>query len=178
MRRRFLNDFLNIKTDKYVVLENGDVISFKNPLRPIKLKATILDRGKGYAYVSISENGRPRKFYVHQIVALAFIPNPSGHKEVNHIDCNTLNNHASNLEWVSHSENIKHAWDNGMMSHRIMNPRRGEDAPSAVLNADRVLEIRNAYSNRNNSYRRLAKEYGVSSSCIQSIIERKTWSHL
>lgn len=60
----------------------------------------------GYEYLYLKDGGRNRKVYVHRLVASAFIPNPNNKKEVNHIDCNPLNNKADNLEWVSHKENM------------------------------------------------------------------------
>lgn len=47
---------------------------------------------------------------VHRYVAKAFIPNPDNKPEVNHIDGNHFNNNASNLEWVTGSENCYHAY--------------------------------------------------------------------
>ena len=44
--------------------------------------------------------------YVHRLVAKAFVPNPHGKKEVNHIDHNKENNKATNLDWVTRRENI------------------------------------------------------------------------
>ena len=52
--------------------------------------------------------------HVHRAVALAWIPNPHGASDVNHIDGDKGNNAISNLEWCSRSENIRHALDHGL----------------------------------------------------------------
>ena len=50
--------------------------------------------------------GRKHKFYVHRLVAEAFIPNPDNLPEVDHKDTNGLNNSVSNLQWVTHTDNL------------------------------------------------------------------------
>lgn len=47
-------------------------------------------------------------FYLHRVIAMTFIPNPQNLNEVNHIDGNPYNNCVSNLEWVTHEENMQH----------------------------------------------------------------------
>lgn len=51
---------------------------------------------------------------VHRAVALAWIGNPDGLSDVNHMDGNKLNNSAANLEWCSRTQNIRHSLDTGL----------------------------------------------------------------
>ena len=62
----------------------------------------------GYMQINLFTNdGRRKKEYVHRLVAITFIPNESRLPEVNHIDGIRDNNRVSNLEWVTHDENMK-----------------------------------------------------------------------
>lgn len=67
---------------------------------------------KGYHYVKVWDYiPRPyikRKYFIHRLVAIAFLPNPEGKPIVNHLDRNKGNNHISNLEWATESENTLH----------------------------------------------------------------------
>jgi hypothetical protein len=68
----------------------------------------------GYEQVSLYSKGNRTQIYVHIAVALTFIgEKPEGY-EVNHVDGNKLNNHLSNLEIVTKSENNKHAYAIGL----------------------------------------------------------------
>lgn len=59
-----------------------------------------------YHSVDLKYDGRKESWYVHRLVATHFIPNDNPlRKEVDHIDRNTINNHVSNLRWVTHAEN-------------------------------------------------------------------------
>jgi len=61
---------------------------------------------KGYLRVKLSDgHGKYTNHKVHRLVAKAFIPNPEGKPQVNHIDGNKKNNSVSNLEWVTNREN-------------------------------------------------------------------------
>ena len=94
--------------------------------RPCRLKGRILkpylEKGKrsniqpSVVYVLNRDNKR-RNFYAHRLVALHFLNNPNSGEftEVNHIDGNRQNNHVSNLEWVSRTQNIQHAFANNLI---------------------------------------------------------------
>lgn len=86
----------------YQVSNEGNV---KGP-RGHVLKA--LPRRHGYLAVFLYKDGCPRLHEsVHRLVAEAFVPNPEGKPEVNHIDENKQNNRADNLEWVTRKENMR-----------------------------------------------------------------------
>jgi hypothetical protein len=64
---------------------------------------------KGYLRCTLLADKTPKTISTHRLVAEAFIPNPENKPCVNHIDCNPSNNNISNLEWVTYTENMKHA---------------------------------------------------------------------
>lgn len=72
---------------------------------------------KGYSIISFTINNNSKWYYIHRIVAEAFIPNLENKPQVNHKDGNKLNNNVENLEWCTNSENITHAYKNNLMSN-------------------------------------------------------------
>lgn len=99
----------NIKT-KYLISENGEVFSeYKN----IFLKPSITQHG--YSSVTLSINGKKIRRYVHRLVAEYYLGLKKDEgRVINHIDGNKQNNDISNLEIVSASENLLHAYKLGL----------------------------------------------------------------
>lgn len=69
----------------------------------------------GYLSISLSVNGHDKTFTIHKLVAEAFIskPNTNERLEINHIDLNRENNCATNLEWVTHQDNVRYSSNKG-----------------------------------------------------------------
>jgi hypothetical protein len=63
---------------------------------------------KGYLIVGLTKNGKCTTYFVHRLVADAFIPNPEGLPQVNHINEDKTDNRACNLEWMSCADNVNH----------------------------------------------------------------------
>ncbi|MBL7692606.1 MAG: NUMOD4 motif-containing HNH endonuclease [Flavipsychrobacter sp.] len=87
----------------------------------------------GYLFVSLSKDGVAKTHYIHRLVATAYIPNPNGLPEVNHLDGIKTNNAVINLDWCTHRDNVRHAYANGL------NLNVGENHPFAVEVIDNEL---------------------------------------
>lgn len=126
----------------------------------------------GYYNVALSLDGKKKTYPIHRLVAQAFIPNPLNKSQVNHIDGNKGNNNVDNLEWVTGSENVAHAFRTGLRKTVVGNHKLSEDD---------VRYIRKKYKNRT-CYRwgkkELAKELGISTSTIDFVLKGITWKEV
>lgn len=104
--------------DKYQVSNYGRIKSLwmwtgDKYIKREKILSNILS-GNGYFYVALSKDGSVKRFKVNRLVAEAFIDNPYNFPITNHKDGDKQNNKVSNLEWCSHSENLRHAYKMGL----------------------------------------------------------------
>lgn len=82
-----------------------------------KLKQRFLKSQKRhpeYNKVSLYKNGKRTEFYLHRLVAFAFLQEVEGLDQINHIDGNKRNNHIKNLEWSNNQLNTIHAYETGL----------------------------------------------------------------
>lgn len=140
-----------------------------------KIMRPAMDHG-GYLRTMLKRiDGKTHTIKVHRIVAENFIDNPENKPQVNHINGIRNDNRVINLEWCSHSENIKHSFFTKRSSNK------GTLNPSCILTEKQVKQIRDEYQpgrgNDKNSTA-LAKKYNVSASTIKAIISNRLWSHL
>lgn len=126
-----------------------------------------------YPILTVRIDGVKSLFYIHRLVAKCFIPNPENKPQVNHINGNKKDNHVTNLEWVTSSENRLHA-------HRIgLKNNRGEKHSRHVLTESQVLLIRKEFSdNPNLKKAHIARQYKVTKSTIRALLNRKSWKHI
>lgn len=125
--------------------------------------------GKGYYQYRINVNGKYKTFLKHRLIAIYFIPNPENKPQVNHINLIKTDNSLDNLEWVTCSENIIHAYKNGLCKRKY-----GVDNHKAKLNEKQVLEIYNHIL----SYSKIAKLYNISKKNVLAIKHKLIWKHL
>ena len=99
----------------YQISNLGNVKSFKSVSKNKILKPVLR---KGYATVILRKNKVNKIHSIHRLLATAFISNSDNLPEVNHIDGNKLNNNLSNLEWCTHLENMRHAFNSGLVERK------------------------------------------------------------
>lgn len=114
--------------------------------------------------VYLSFRSGSRRWYVHVVVAQAFIPNPQKKPFVNHKDGNKHNNKVGNLEWVTCLENNLHAIFTGL---RVYKPR-------VIFTKRQINYLRKSEVPRY----KLALKYGVSEKVIYNIQYFKTYKNI
>jgi len=134
----------------------------------------------GYAYVSIYRNRKNSSQRVHRLLMLTFC-GPSNGLSVNHKDGDKKNNSLSNLEYVTHKDNIRHAHKMGLCT-----THRGELHSGNKIPEDEIIRIKMEYSSytmvNRKPYRGFFKDHairlGVSDTVIHYIAKGRNWSYL
>ena len=133
---------------------------------------------KGYPVVRLYKDRTWKWRPIHILVAEAFLGKRPEKHEVNHKDTNKQNNHVKNLEYVSRSENIRHAYRTGKIKLQKLVLRKGSEVHTSKLTETDVKKIRKLYESGEHSTRKLGECFGVTRHAIGNIIGRKTWKHI
>lgn len=136
--------------DRKCVYSNGDQHIHKGKT----LTKTI--NNHGYFYISLCINSKPKKKFIHRLVAEAFIPNPENKGNVNHKDGNPLNNNVNNLEWATYKENSRHAFRTGL-AHSTL-----EGKPSRTV---KCIDTNETFYSASEA----ARKFGVSHQLISDV---------
>lgn len=163
---------------KYAVFKDGTVISLgRISERGYVVKDRVLiprENSNGYLRVSMNLSGKHKSYFVHRLVAAGFVEKTLGCNVVNHKDGNKTNNHYSNLEWVTSSDNNKHAFATGLKEPTVA---KGETHGCHKLTQHDVDYIRNVHTPRDKVYgsKPLAKKFSVRPQTITDIVHFRTW---
>ena len=137
---------------RILVSNKGRVVSCKRGTGyPLKVR----HNNCGYQMVSAG-SGSNNKQYVHRMVAETWIDNPNHYEQVNHINGDKDDNRADNLEWVTPSENMRHAFRTGLKKH------------SGGLKATpiRIVETGEVFESVSECARRIGGSQGTISECL------------
>lgn len=112
-----ISTFGNVKSlSRPVKHSNGGTKILRERMLKTKINSTT-----GYKEVGLSRDGKQKYHLIHKLIAEAFIDNPHRLPVVNHIDGCKTNNDIFNLEWTTYSENIRHAFANGLSHNNMTN---------------------------------------------------------
>ena len=155
----------------YKVSNFGRVKSLDRNTKKGKIRA-LCKATCGHLHVGLYKDGIVKMHYVHRLVASAFLP--PVRVEVNHINGIKTDNRVENLEWCTHSENIRHSFNTGLEKVYA-----GEHNHNAKLNAKQVDSIRKEYifGSVEEGITGLAKKYNVGRSTIHKIVKGKTYKN-
>lgn len=128
------------------------------------------DNGRGYLIVGVMVNGKNSSKAVHRLVAEAWLENPDNLEEVNHIDCDKLNNHVSNLEWCTRGYNIEYTYKNNGRSATGTNNARCKVDENIVREVCKLLVDGKSSA----EIRDLGYSYGM----VRNIKRRENWTHI
>lgn len=106
----------------YLIDSLGNVVSLpKIQGRRLHNKYKVLTQkinGCGYVEVTLCKDGEMKSFLLHRLLAIHFLDNENNLPQVNHKNGIKTDNRLENLEWVTASENTKHAYDNNLGNFR------------------------------------------------------------
>lgn len=149
----------NVKSLKRIILrKDGSWLPIKGKFLPQRKNTS------GYLQVSLYKNTKRKRFFVQRLVAFAFIGRNENKPEVNHKDGKKENNNDSNLEWMTHKENMNHAIKSGL---------KNLQSPCKIVKkvADEIRELYKQGKSQTN----LSKMFSLSVTSIWRIVHNKTY---
>jgi hypothetical protein len=126
---------------------------------------TLRSEPQGYVLVTLWKGKKINTIRAHRLIAITFIQNPEGKKDVNHKNGIKSDNRVENLEWATRKENINHSYANGLAGQNKMgdsDPRR-----KAVIQFDLSGNLIKEYSGRHEAARQTGlSQSGISHCCV------------
>lgn len=150
----------------YRVSNHGNILSCRQNII-MKQKIT-----KGYRMIGFTKNKKHKSYSVHRLVAKHFIKNPKNKREVNHLDENKLNNHVSNLKWVTSKENAN--W--GTRNKRIAEFVKNNQVGFTTKKINQICKKTNKVIKTYNSVTQASEENGFHQGNISSCLTGKRLS--
>lgn len=173
MRNAKLNDYLPFSCiHQYTIYEDGRI---HNDTNGKWIRGTSITKNNRYVKIHLGTDDAGKFLPLHRLVAQIFIPNPEELPQVNHIDDNRYNNAASNLEWCTAKQNVRHCWDTGLHMRQ-----HGEMIGTSKLTEE---EAKWVYSFRDSGltpkqFVNRYKFYKINLNSVRSIWQGRSWARV
>lgn len=154
LRQKFIENYPN-----YIVNENGEIYNFKTYK---KIKRT--ESKEGYYVVGLYNSNGPKIFYVHRLVAQAFLINRWNKPFVCHKNGNKLDNRVENLYWGTRKENARDAKRDGVFGRKFLSKEQVNEIRELCENGTTKIEI--------------IKKFSINCATLYDIKKRKTHKHI
>lgn len=126
----------------------------------------------GYRCYTLSRSNKKTSFLAHRLVASTFIREPKLGEQVNHLDGDKSNNSVDNLEWTTHRENHRHAWETGLHKGKADTHYRNKQSN---LTWDIVNRMRELYYEENWSINKIKDKFDLKYTHVYKIVSFLTW---
>jgi hypothetical protein len=144
----------------YSVTKNGVVFSLPRATsKKFNIMNPVDNMKAGYLRVVLCKEGSTKLWYIHRLVALAYIPNPENKSMVNHKNGNKRDNRLANLEWVTGAENYTHAFENGLYPRNKIHPTKKKEVYDLVKEGVPVKTVAEMYGMKPGGVRSLVYRY-------------------
>jgi hypothetical protein len=159
---------------QYMVSNYGRIKSYViDKVNGLIMKCSIIN---SYRFVQLKINGKPRRVYVHKLVAEVWLPQPSElHSHVVHLDRNLKNNHVSNLQWATketcYERNAEY------LSQKYSDPNRPKIITQSKLKEQDIVHLKSML-NRGVPNSRIAKMFCISETQVSRIKKGENWNHV
>ncbi|KKL64707.1 hypothetical protein LCGC14_2162270 [marine sediment metagenome] len=164
----------------FKIYKNGKIYKCKKShckwngeYRDYEPRLIIAKNNDNYVYVTFRHDGKTVGILAHRAVWIYFNGIIPKGLQINHKNGIKTDNRPSNLELVTPSQNILHGIN--ILGSKVLH---GEECGSSKLTSKEVIKIRRIFASSKSTQKTLTKQYNVSKSQINRIINRKTWQHI
>jgi hypothetical protein len=174
-----LDGALGVNKIRYAFSNYGRIASFKKEIKNGKtLKGSLT---AGYPAIRVRlEDGTKKLFYIHRLMAKAFLQNAAPDETiVIHLDHMKQNNHISNLKWATQRDKELHQLQSPFFLEGVQKRRDRKTVQGHKLSAQQVYEIKEILTDpRRPRMKSIAKDFGISEMQLYRIKSGENWGHV